>query len=908
VRLLVALLAAFALFVVPAIARFSADWLWFGEVGYRQVFATEITTRAVVGAVAGALALVWLSANLLLALSSLTSRAPLRVRTSDGFEMALPGRDELRRLVLLGALALALIVGFVASGQWLDWLSFRHAVPFNIVDPILERDVSYYVYTLPLLQRVRMAGLALTVVAAVGAGLVYAAAGLLGLTRTGSLILGVQPRRHLSLLAAVFLLLLAWGAWLGIPSALVAPNGLIYGAGYADLEARFPAARALAAAAVLAALLAAQHAFSTRSWPLPAAGALYLLVFIGGQAYGAAIQRFVVAPNEQVRETPYIVHNIAATRRAFGLDGVEERELSGDAALTRDDIARNADTLKNVRLWDHQPLLDTFAQIQEIRTYYDFASVDNDRYLINGEYRQIMLSARELNTASLPNRSWINERLTFTHGYGLTLGPVNQVTGEGLPVLFIKDLPPQSSVDLNVDEPSIYFGELASDHVLVRTRAREFHYPKGDDNVYSTYEGTGGIGVGTFWRRLLFSVRHASLSLLLSDDISPESRILMRRNIRDRVTSIAPFVTFDADPYLVIADGRLVWLFDGYTHTGGYPYSTRSAGGISYIRNSVKVTIDAYHGTTTFYLADATDPLALTLARVFPGLFKPLDTMPDAIRRHVRYPEDIFALQTAMYATYHMTNPAVFYNKEDQWEVPIMSDSEGGGSPLQPYYAVMKLPGENRAEFIQFLPYTPRRKDNLAAWMVAQSDGTNYGRLVVFQFPKQKVVFGPRQVVARINQDQTIAPQITLWNQQGSQVIQGTLLIIPIEESLLYIRPLYLRGTTGRIPELKRVIVAYQGQIVMEETLERALDRLFGAGSLAPDRPAGAEPNGPPDGPSLPIPMQPASMPRADLADRANAHYQRALQAQRDGNWALYGEEIRRLGEVLNEMRGPSRP
>ena len=648
-RLILMLVVGFALFVVPSAARFSADWLWFGELGYRQLFSTEITTRTLVGAVAFGITLFWLHANFLIALGGLRPAAPLRVWTRDGFQMTAPRPEQLQRLSLLASVAVALLVGLVVSGQWLAWLSFRHAVPFGIADPILGRDASYYIYTLPLLVRLRAALLFLTAVAAIGAGAVYVVGGVLGLTETGRIVIGPRTRRHLSLLAALALLLFAWGAWLEVPRTIVSPNGLIHGAAYTDIAARFPAARALAAAALVGALLAAWHAYSNAVWPLPAGVALYVVVLLAGQGYAAAIQRFVVAPNEQVRETPYIVHNIAATRAAFALDRVEERELSGDGALSRDDIANNADTLRNVRLWDHQPLLDTFAQIQEIRTYYDFVSVDNDRYVINGEYRQIMLSARELNPASLPNRTWINERLAFTHGYGLTLGPVNQVTGEGLPVLFIKDLPPQSAVDLKVDEPSIYFGELASDYVFVRTKAQEFHYPKGEDNVYTTYEGNGGIGIGTFWRKLLFSVRFASWKILLSDDITAESRILMRRNILDRVTSIAPFITFDADPYLVIADGRLIWVLDGYTHTSEYPYSTRSAGGINYIRNSVKVTLDAFHGTTVFYLADPNDPLALTLASIFPDLFRPLASMPESLRHHVRYPEDIFALQAAMY-------------------------------------------------------------------------------------------------------------------------------------------------------------------------------------------------------------------------------------------------------------------
>ena len=511
-----------------------------------------------------------------------------------------------------------------------------------------------------------------------------------------------------------------------------------------------------------------------------------------------------------------------------------------------------------------------------------------------------MLSARELNTSSLPNRTWINERLTFTHGYGVTLGPVNQMTLEGLPVLFLKDIPPQSSIpaDIAVTEPSIYFGELSSDYVLVNTTAREFHYPKGNDNVDTAYTGTGGVPVGGLWRKLLFSLGFQSFQILLSNDVTAQSRILYHRNIGDRIATIAPFFRYDGDPYLVISGGRLFWIRDGYTVTGRYPYSTPALNGVNYIRNSIKVVVDAYNGTTDFYLADPDDPLVLTLAAVFPGFLKPLESMPADLRRHLRYPEAIFALQTSMYSTYHMTNPVVFYNKEDQWEVPAI-DAEGNPVPMQPYYTIMRLPGEDRAEFIQMLPLTPRGKDNLAAWMVARSDQSQYGKLQVFQFPKQKVIYGPRQIVARINQDQEISPQITLWNQQGSQVIQGTLLVIPIEESLLYVRPLYLKASEGRIPELKRVIVAYQNQIVMSETLEGAIDRIFGGGRSPSVSEASA--SAPIPG-TLPPPPA-ATSDRNALLTQARGHYQRALQAQRDGNWALYGEEIRLLGELLEKLK-----
>jgi uncharacterized membrane protein (UPF0182 family) len=742
------------------------------------------------------------------------------------------------------------------------------------------------------------------VLAALASGALYLLSGSMSSGFPGRMSMTTGARRHLSLLAAAFLLLMAWGAWLQRAEYLVETSGLIHGANYADVYGRMPAALLQVAAGIVGAALAVLHAFGRRNWPIPVAIVLYALVAIGGEGYSSMVQRFSVTPNEQVRETPFIQHNIAATRRAFALDTVEASAVSGDARLSPEDIERNGSTLKNVRLWDHAPLLETFGQIQEIRTYYDFASVDNDRYHIDGALRQVMLSARELNSASLPARTWVNERLTFTHGYGLTLGPVNEVTSEGLPVLFVRNLPPETIPDLTVAEPSIYFGELTNDYVIVRTRTPEFHYPRGDKNETTRYSGQGGVQLSSLWRKFMFALRFGSYQIILSDDITTDSRILFNRQIRERVERIAPFLVFDRDPYLVLVDGRLYWLVDAYTTSNRYPYST-PAGRINYIRNSVKFVIDAYNGTTTAYLSDTNDPLAATFSRIFPNTFKPLSEMPASIREHVRYPEDIFAIQAQIYSTYHMTQAHVYYNREDQWEIPTV-DEGNDRNAMQPYYTIMRLPGEQDAEFIQMLPFTPRRRDNLAAWLVARSDGEHYGRLRVFEFPKQKLVFGPRQVVARIAQDQVISPQITLWNQQGSQVIWGTLMVIPIEESLIYVRPLYLRAQGGRIPELTRVIVAYENRIVMERTLEEGLARLFvtSPGQTRPQAPQDTRTS------ATPTTQQPSQASSAgaesglpSLAAEAQRHYDRAVQAQRSGDWATYGEELRQLGQVLERMR-----
>jgi hypothetical protein len=885
---------------VPALATFYTDWLWFKELGYEQVFLRSLSAQTLVTGISGFVGFALLAGNLMLALRSLRAR-PFLIATPQGPRTVMMDPANIRPLALGALGVVSLLTAIYTGGRWETWLYFLNATPFGKTDPILGRDIGFYVFTLPLLEMIQgLLSFVIFLMAAVAVA-AYVFGEEVGLDATRGVFVSRRATRHLGLLAALMLLVLAFGAWLQIPQLLTTTSGVVAGATYADVHARMPALWVLVGAAVLGAALAVWQALTAgRLRTIVAAGALYLLVSIGGSVYAAIIQRFVVAPNEQVRETPFIVHNIQATRAAFGLDGVAERPLSGEAHLTRADLERNAATIDNVPLWNDRPLLDTFSQLQEIRTYYDFAAVDNDRYTINGQYRQIMLSARELNSRSLPSRTWINEHLTFTHGYGVTLGPVNEVTREGLPVLFIKDLPPVSTADLKVTQPAIYYGEMPNDHVFVKTKTEEFDYPRGDANVFAEYKGDGGVPLSNVFRRLMFAIRFRSTDTFFSPNLTTESRVMMYRRIAERVERVAPFLRYDRDPYLAISGGALVWMQDVYTTSQRYPYST-TAGGVNYIRNSIKVTIDAYHGKTTYHLVDPSDPIAQTVGKTFPGLLKPLATMPEDLRTRLRYPQEIFALQASMFATFHMLNPAVFYNREDQWEIPSF-DVGGRPTPMHPYYTIMKLPGESGAEYIQMLPFTPRGKDNLASWMVARNDGANYGKLAVFQFPKQTVIFGPRQVAARINQDQAISPQITLWNQQGSEVIQGQLLVIPIEESLIYIRPLYLKAAGGQIPELKRVIVAYQNNIVMEDTLAAALERIFPGGGTRPQlQPPALE--GQPTPAAVSQGAQPSSPDVRSLAEQARSHYQRALQAQRDGNWALYGEEIKKLGEVLERMR-----
>lgn len=895
-RLVFLLVLLSAFMVVPSALDLLTEWLWFSEVEYTGIFMRTLGTKLALGAVVFVLAFAGLALNFRLALGRF--RQPYTLFPGNGeIQAVVLTPQQLQRLGTGVAALMALFLGAFASNEWLTWLQFRNAVPFDQADPLFGRDIGFYIFSLPFIDLVRYLALAVVMLSLLGSAAIYVISNQLGIDPARGPIVSDGARRHLGLIVAGVFVLLAWGAYLDIPRVLTTSAGTVYGASYVDVMLRVPVFQVLLLAALVGAGLSVISALTPRNRPLMAAIGLYALISVGGNVGAVALQRLVVTPDEQQREAPYLTHNIAATRQAFGLDSVEEREVSGDAILTLADIENNRDTIDNVRLWDHEPLLDTFGQLQEIRTYYDFASVDNDRYFIDGEYRQIMLSSRELNSDSLPNRSWINERLQYTHGFGVAMGPVNQVTQEGLPVLFIGDLPPTSSVDLEVEQPSIYFGELSNDYVIVNTGTDEFHYPQGDDNVSTRYDGSGGVAMPSLLRRLLFAARFGAYEILVSSQLTSESRIIYHRNIMDRVTTIAPFLRYDTDPYLVISEGRLVWMVDAYTVSGEYPYATPASNGISYIRNAVKIVVDAYHGTTTFYLAEPDEPMARTLQAIFPGFLQPLDAMPEDLRRHIRYPEGLFTLQTAIYSTFHMTNPAVFYNREDQWEVPVID-----GEQMQPYYTMMRLPGEPRAEFIQMLPFTPRGRNNMAAWMVARSDGDQYGRILVFQFPKQKVVFGPSQIVARINQDPEISPQLTLWDQQGSEVIQGTLLVIPIEEALLYIRPLYLRASGGRIPELKQVMVAYQNEIAMEETLDGALSRLFGSGAGAP--PSRALPLGTLIADAGPAQSagETAAEPSGGLVSQAGDHYRRALQAQRDGNWAQYGEEIEQLGQVLEQL------
>jgi uncharacterized membrane protein (UPF0182 family) len=894
---LILLSAAFAaLFLFPSFTALLTDWWWFGEIGYRIVFTRELTTRVLLFLAAGGLAFGVLYLNLRAAQRGLVPNPVVLQLGPEAQPVDISA--ALRRLSLPLSLGFGLLAGFAATPAWDLVLQVIYRTPFGIADPVFSRDIGFYVFTLPALAAVLGFLTTLTVISLLLLIPLYWMRGDI-VARPPRLMVEPSAGQHLALLLAAMFLLTAVRLWLvDIPGLLFSTTGPLTGASYTDLHARLPALRVSAVAAVLAAVAIMIGGMQRRlpRYGLLAVGGYLAVAFLGRGLFPLAVQKFVVAPTELTRETPYLRYHIAATRQAWGLDSVEVRELGGEAGLTLADIRANGPTIQNVRLWDREPLLQTFGQLQEIRTYYDFVSVDDDRYSIDGVYRQVLLSPRELNPASLPTRTFINEHLTFTHGMGLTLGPVNQVTAEGLPVLFIKDLPPVSNVSLRVTRPQIYYGEIANEYVFVGTRQREFDHPSGEANVYAAYTGTGGIRVGNLWRRLLLSIRFGSSKILLSQDITNDSRVLYHRNILARAKKALPFLRFDRDPYLVVAgDGTLQWILDAYTTSDVYPYAQPVLDGTSYMRNSVKLVIDAYNGSLTAYVSAPADPLIRTWTRIFPGIFVPLDSMPADLRAHLRYPDDIYRIQTGLYTTYHMGAPEDFYHREDQWQIPQVTKADESVPFMR--HIIMRLPEESKAEFIYMVPFTPRGKENLAAWMVARNDGDVYGKLLVYRLSRQSLVFGPRQIENRINQNTEIARQVSLWDQRGSRVIRGDLLVIPIEESLVYVQPLYLQAEGGRIPELKRVIVAYQNRVVMQETLEAGLTELFGGSTGERRTPATVVAGG-----------AGAAGTATDTAIRglvaeAWRRYQAALEANREVDWARYGEEFRRLGEALERLR-----
>jgi len=870
------------------------DWLFFTETGYTDVFTKTLTTQIAAGIFFGLLFLGVAAANVVLARRLDFPRPDLYNISGTPITINLAPLRTLQRVVTFVILfVVTVMMGKWGASLWTEALLFTNTLAVGQQDPVFGKDIGFYLFEFPLLESLKQFVDFTLMLSAMLAGVVYFLGGGIVVNQR-QVMLDPRVKRHLGILIGLLIMNMGPGFYLEGLKMLYAEHGVIFGASYTDIHAKLAAYRLLAflapasGAVMIAGLFRRQGRLTMISF-----GILFAVYFLGILVYPALLQKFKVAPNEMVMETPYIENNIRLTRLGYDLDRIQEIPFDVAYNLSGRDIDKNDATIRNIRLWDHSPLLRTYSQLQQIRTYYRFQDVDNDRYTVNGQYLQVMLSPRELSYPDLPSKNWINERLIFTHGNGLTLGPVSRISREGLPEFFIKDIPPASSVDLKIKRPEIYYGEMSNDYVIVKTKIPEFSYPTPEGgNIYTSYGGTGGVETGSLSRRLLFSLKYRTEKILFSSDITPESRILFFRNVKERFQKIAPFLLFDQDPYLVITDdGRLVWMVDAYTVSSRLPYSKPAFRRINYVRNAVKATMDAYNGTVTYYVSDPTDRIVQVYKRIFPSLFKELAAMPEDLKRHVRYPQWLLQLQASVYAAYHMTDPKVFYNKENLWEIPVFEEKL-----MQPYYTIMKLPREKREEYILLLPYTPAKRDNLAAWLAARCDAPDYGKLVVYTFPRDRLVFGPKQVDARINQDSYISQQLTLWNQRGSRVIRGSLLVIPVERSLLYVQPLYLAAAdTVGLPELRRVIVAYENEVVMEENLELALQRLFGSRK-------GMGTSVSSSGVAAAVPAAAGRTSVKELAAEAMKTYQRATEMQRQGNWAGYGDEIRKLEQLLRKM------
>jgi uncharacterized membrane protein (UPF0182 family) len=931
------------------VADFVTEWMWFDSLGYVSVFTTSLTAR---------LALFFAGALIFLAIYAInmslvrrftyTYQAPPRrlapaspweeLLTQLGGQIALRGEYShwINVGIVVTGLFLAVLMGLLASGSWLQTLQAIHSMPFGLADPAFGRDISFYVFIMPV-ARALLGWLATALVL-----LALASAGLYALLFTYELAVNWAqiniwvPRAvkgHLLALAAVAFVLIAANHMLDLFDLVRSTRGAAYGASYTDLTAQRWAQYILALTALGAAGLCllniAAPGFRFVIIGVAVWGASLVLV---GAIFPALVQNLDVKPNELDRELPYIAANIQHTRDAFGLADIEEREFPAEDAVAASTIQAEQSTIDNVRLWDHRPLLQTYNQVQAIRQYYQFRDVDVDRYMLEGQLRQVMVGARELDPERLPgeaSRSWVARQLQYTHGYGVAMSLVNSISQEGLPALTIRDVPPVSPIPLQ--RPEIYFGEGTNHYVITRTTTAEFDFPRGNEGAFTTYEGEAGVPIGSLLNRMLFALKFQDPNFVLNNAFRDDSRLLFRRNVVERVQQIAPFLRLDPDPYVVVANGGLYWIQDTYTVTDRYPYSQPYNPGnrrrpFNYIRNSVKVVTNAYDGSMHFYVTDPADPLMQAYQRTFPVLFEPVGNAPAEIRSHFRYPEELFRIQADVYRLYHMTDPRVFYLREDVWAFPqeLFYDQR---QAMDPYYVIMRLPGEVNPEFIIMLPFVPGTRDNMIGWLTARSDEPNYGRMLVYKYPKDKVIFGPLQLETRIDQDPTISAQFSLWSQAGSRVIRGNLLVIPIGQSNLYVEPIYLQGVESPLPELKRVIVATGSRIVMEPSLEEGLSRLFTPGAASsttiPGQPAPGAPTttapqpgvaptpaaGPTTAPTPAAGPTPSAAPPAattdsvaQLAASAQQRYNAAQEALRAGDFARYGEEIRALEAILTQL------
>lgn len=891
------------LFVVyyslSSMAEFYAEYKWFDSYSQANVFWTLFYGKFFVAAIFFIIFVALFALNFLLIRVIGGSGRIFSRNILDRLHMPLFGtpRRALGILLGLGVAVLGFFMALAASAYWQEFLLYLNGVSFSNMppDPVFNKDIGFYVFSLPFYSFAYHWLMVSLIIILVFSALFHLANGGI-FFQQGRLELSLFARAHLSTIAAFVVILHGIGYRLSAYGILFNERARFFGAGYADVNAKLMAYNICMVLSFIAAGLLLFNIVK-KSFKLPVLVLIALIPanFIFGTIYPSVQQRFAVDPNELDRETPYITHNIRYTRLAFGLDKIEEREFANDAQLTYRDILNNKNTLENIRLWDWRPLKSTYKQLQELKPYYFFNDVDVDRYILSGRKIAINLSARELVSQNLGRQSktWQNQHLIYTHGYGVVMSRVDKVTAEGMPEFLVYDIPPKTNIGIKIERPEIYYGEHKNPYVIVNTTISpgEFDYPFGTDNKYTRYQGKGGVPLGNFFSKLMYTLAFGNINILISDNVTHESRILYNRNIAEMVRMLTPFIDFDDDPYLVVSNGKLYWIIDGYTSTDRFPYAApirlQDGRTINYIRNSVKVIIDAYDGSMQYYLSDPNDPIILTYSRMFPGLLKPLEDMPEGLKEHLRYPEDLFNIQSSVLLRYHMTNVNVFYNNEDMWALAkqIYEDRE---ELVHSYYLVTKLPNEERSEFLLTIPFTPLRRDNMISFLVAKCDMPHYGKMILYSLPKDKLNYGPMQIEARINQDPEISKQLTLWSQRGSSVIRGNMLVIPVEKSLLMIEPLYLKAENSEMPELRRVFVSFSDKVVMEENLEQALESIF---SGKRSWKAGGEmPGG--KGESL-----------ESYARKAYYHFIQAEKFQREGNWAKYGEELQNLKEILAIMK-----
>ena len=893
------------------------DARWFGAQELGAVFALRLQTQLALGAVAAVAAGVFIAANALWAAYRLRRVASKEDRDSRGMA-------TLFAAIPAAALIIGVGFGLAAFGDWQTWLGFQAQVPFGQTDPTYGQDVAFYIWTLPALAALRGWLTGLIILTALGTIVVYA----IGLMSIEPPIAAGRPYpfisrerdlryhpllapavRHVAVLGAVFLVLVAGSYWLNNWELVYSSRGVVFGASATDMHAVYPSNTIMAGVALVLALLllfvaVRPSAGASTGFLVTAAAVPILWIGIGfvlGEIWPALYEQVAVHPNQLAAERPYIDNNIVSTRTAMDLARIDVRDLTGDGTLDASVLASNQAALSDVRITDWRPLLAAFNQLQRIRQYYQFTDVDVDRYDLSNGRQQVMLSTREMDPTSLAQvaRTWQNTHLVYTHGSGVVASPVNSVDSQGLPTLLARDIPTTSSDPaLKIDVPQVYFGIRAADYAVVGTRLDEFDMPSDNAvaEVRSRYTGGGGVSVGSGLERLMMAAAIADGNLLLSGDVTSDSQLLLHRQIQERVAHVAPFLKLDGDPYQVILNGRLLWIQDAYTWTNLYPDAT-SQSGANYLRNSVKVTIDDYDGSMRFYAVQPDDPILRVWMRLYPSLFTPIDQAPAGLQAHFRYPEDLFNAQAALLATYHMTDPQTFYNREDLWGI-AQETYVDRVQQMQAYYTTLRLPGESGTEFVSILPFTPsgQNRNNMLAWMVARSDPAHYGDLIVYRFPQGKLVFGPQQIEARINQEPAISSQITLWGQQGSRVVRGNLLVIPLEDALLYVQPLYIQAQSNPLPELKRIIVASTGAVVMSDRLDTALAALGQGRSgevLSSSAPAQQQAQAPPTGE-----VQSA----AQLAASARDHLHNAEQAAGRGDWATYGNEMAQVRAVLDQL------